>query len=699
MSKFLIERKNYSLCLEKTEDGVLLCGGKFGAVTVAQSTLFTMLLRNLESGEDITLTAETGWKYVRETEGKDYLRFDFGSPEMHADLMISVTLQLSERGVHFETEVSNLDERYSALETTYPIPQIENDVFDLFVTSGPGRVLRDIRHREYKWERWCPSAHLCMQYMAFMAEGDALYVGHHDRESRTKRYRLYSNEGNCSFAVAYPAENLGKGANSHRLRGGVSWEYVRGDWYDVTMRYAEFAHTADWIPYINEEGRPDTPKAFKELPFWVFDFLPNIPEQGNNMPESLRYAGITDKDAWWREGIRIKENLGVPIGYHVYNWHKIAFNVDYPHFLPAKDDFAAGVAKMKEKGILVAPYINSSSWESRDVAPDGSETFADVGFKCAAKDVNGHIKGTRYPQIKPDGERVNLVQTCPTTPTWQRIMTRLTTRLENELGVNGVYYDQSAADPALPCTDPTHPHAPGNSGAWADGIRYMMHRVRAGKPAENFSFTECNAEPYMNAFDGYLTWHWGDEDEVPAFPAVYSKYITMLGRVIKGVKKADKFLTRFTFITSLCFGQQIGWCNCDVQDDPTVFPLLKKVVKTRYALRDVFITGSMLRPPVITSNLPDHKTDKHIWTKNDIRMPSTVAGAWQSRDKSAIHIFLCNADEQAGECTVTLRASEYGITKELPAALAPYAPALDPVTDTLTLHARIKGADLLHITI
>ncbi len=44
--------------------------------------------------------------------------------------------------------------------------------------------------------------------------------------------------------------------------------------------------------------------------------------------------------------------------------------------------------------------------------------------------------------------------------------------------------------------------------------------------------TECNAEPFLKWFDGYLTWHWQYDGQVPAFPAIYGGAIQMFGRAI-----------------------------------------------------------------------------------------------------------------------------------------------------------------------
>ena len=691
-----IERENFSVVFEKTAKGARIAGGHFGAIRIKETPLFTLTVRDVATKEESFFSSMEGFGEVTVRERGGQMRFFFRGHESGMNLAITVTANPTEKGITFQTDVSNLDGRYSVMEVSYPIPTVENDIFDLFVTSGPGRVIEDFRHKNLRLNWMYPSSRFCMQYMAVFAEGDALYLGHHDREARTKYYNLSSENGELTLGVSYPAEGMGMPANSFSLRGGATWEYIKGDWYDCAMRYGEFVQTADWLPALGDYGRPDTPDYFKEIPFWIMDFMPNIPEQGDNMPETLRYRNNTDKSAWWREAIRLKEALGLPVGYHIYNWHKNAFNIDYPHFLPAKDDFKEGVERVREAGIYIAPYINASSWESRDNAPTPEESFAVSGIHEAAKDKDGNLFVEVYPQIKPDGQKTNLIAVCPSSPVWQRMISRLSERIEDEIGVDGIYYDQTAAMGARPCTDPNHRHAPGNSGAWIEGTRSLFRRIRAEKDENKFSFSECNAEPYMDCFDGYLTWHWGENGEVPAFAVIYSKYITMLGRVINGWRKKDFIYSRYTFAKSFVQGQQLGWINHDVQDNNEVFPFLYKLAHMRYDMRALFVTGTMLRPPLVSTDLPMHTSTPHMWGGEDLVVPTVLAGGWKSKEGKT-HLFVFNIRDEAGECKISLRASEYGITNAIPSSLTAFAPVWDKESDTLTLTFHLDKQDAIHI--
>ena len=95
----------------------------------------------------------------------------------------------------------------------------------------------------------------------------------------------------------------------------------------------------------------------------------------------------------------------------------------------------------------------------------------------------------------------------------------------------------------------------------------MMDKIRMHKPADSFYFSECNAEPYLKSFDGFLTWMWVRDGEVPAFSAIYAGYTQMLGRCTIGRKKEDFDFFKYCTAKSLLYGQQLGWCKADVLFD------------------------------------------------------------------------------------------------------------------------------------
>jgi hypothetical protein len=86
-----------------------------------------------------------------------------------------------------------------------------------------------------------------------------------------------------------------------------------------------------------------------------------------------------------------------------------------------------------------------------------------------------------------------------------------------------------------------------------------------------------------------------------------------------------------------------------------------------------------------------------MWGGDDLVVDTVLAGGWRASDGKT-HLFVFNIRDEAGEATVSLRASEYGITGEnIPAALADLAPHLDAASDTLTLKFSLSAQDAIHI--
>ena len=76
-------------------------------------------------------------------------------------------------------------------------------------------------------------------------------------------------------------------------------------------------------------GRADTPGWMRELSAWTM--TGGAPgECVDRVKEFRRY-------------------LGLPVGFHWYNWHQIPFDNDYPHYFPPKQGFAEGAADCKQQ--------------------------------------------------------------------------------------------------------------------------------------------------------------------------------------------------------------------------------------------------------------------------------------------------------------------------------------------------------------
>ena len=254
-----------------------------------------------------------------------------------------------------------------------------------------------------------------------------------------------------------------------------------------------------------------------------------------------------------------------------------------------------------------------------------------------------------YASHEPDGRLAELAVMCPQSAIWRRELAAIVKRLANEYVMDAVYIDQVAAANANLCCDPTHSHPSGNGDWWVESYRLLMERLRSEAP-EGFGFTtECNAEPYADQFDGFLTWVWIMPNLVPFFPAVYAGRIAMLGRNTNGYKKQDLPYFRFHLAQAVLFGQQMGWINADVVDDAEKMSFLKEMTGLRWKFRDFFSHGDMLRPPKLEGENPHFLTDTGMGYSIMFDAETLLAGAWRRRRDQSVLMMLINVGDTEQE--------------------------------------------------
>ncbi len=643
-----IQKDTWSLSVCVSECGARLESGHFGNISLLSSPLF-QLKEEDRDGIIHESDSAAGWETVRHEHSENMLKLWFAK----ADLTVILTGEIDARGISWTTDILNRSEDFSVTEVTYPIPTVKGEPLHLFTPEFSGRAITDTEKHPYELHRRYLGHRTSMQYFAWWNEAGGLYLGVHDPDASMKLFDVTAKNAEGHLQIIYPAVGSGEPANSFTLGGTMRWEFFLGDWYDATLIYADFVHkNATWLP---TKGRPDTPQRYKDIPFWICDYIPNSEKQGDARPRVL--AAVSErygKDYWVDAAIQLKERLGTPVAYHVYNWHEIPFNINYPHFMPAKEIVREGFQKLKEAGVYVFPYINGVSWEMNDADEGFEENFSNTGIHGATI-VDGAPFFETYPQQKATGLDTRLAPICPTFTRWHEIIEDVTREVEKTLPVDGIYFDQVACFSPLPCRHPEHTHRPGGGTYWTEGYQQMMAKINAERPAEAFYFSESNGEAYVGSFDGLLTWKWCVGDDVPAFPILYAGYVQMVGRYTDGARRDDDDFFRYHLAEALLFGQQPGWINAYVIYNEKRMCFLEKIVHTRYQYTRLFNEGRPLRPPMVESDLPPVTSSK-------ITMRQVVAGIWQRDDRSKTVLFVVNISEKTAHATLRLRPQEYGVS-------------------------------------
>ena len=654
----VIGAADLGLILQRAQHGIRLLSLFDSAadqefLTADPLPLFALKLRDVKTKQDFSLAADAGWSDVEVISAKPgegvEIRWKGPQQERLGDLQVTVRATPDHRAgaIRWTLDLTNKSSSLSVRRVVFPqiaLAELGPEA-EVFFPRAPGEVQRGLWQRAFRCRGTYPSGWTSMQFMAAYDEkhNTGLYFAVHDPKSSTKDISVESRppDGSVVLSFDHPAENMDAAGNDFALGGEAVWRVLRGDWFDAAGIYGDWVRRhARWFPKLTAQGRNDTPKWMRELPVWVM--TGGAPKEC--VPKVEEFAKF----------------VGVPVGFHWYNWHQIPFDNDYPHYFPAKEGFADGVRRLQSSGVYVMPYINGRLWDTRDKGAKDFE-FSRLALPAASKDENGEPYVETYGSKETDGSRVRLAAMCPATELWQQRVRQIVLRLFDECGVKAVYIDQVAAARPRLCFDKTHGHPTGGGHWWTEAYGRMLESIHRAMPEDRVLTTECNAEPYAKWFDGYLTWHWQHDGQVPAFPAVYGGAIQMFGRAYRGGETKDLAL-RMKAGQQLVFGEQIGWFDPGVIRDKENAEFLRQVVRLRWQLRRYFYAGRMARPPKLQGEIPKVRADWQWSGEWPVTTDAVLTGAWRLPEEKRCVLLLVNVSDELVGKVLDLDAGQYGFS-------------------------------------
>jgi hypothetical protein len=188
----------------------------------------------------------------------------------------------------------------------------------------------------------------------------------------------------------------------------------------------------------------------------------------------------------------------------------------------------------------------------------------------------------------------------------------------------------------------------------------MLHSIRNEMPEGAMLTTECNSEPFAQVFDGYLSWTWQHDGQVPAFMVVYGGAIQMFGRQNGGTTAAKRMKCAQQFV----FGEQIGWMSPEmINEDEGTTELLRQCVRLRWKLKEYFAEGEMARPPGLIGDVPEITADWEWGGQKNwlVTADAVLTGAWRIPGKGRTVLLFANAGEEPVTAEITFDANEYGL--------------------------------------
>lgn len=173
--------------------------------------------------------------------------------------------------------------------------------------------------------------------------------------------------------------------------------------------------------------------------------------------------------------------------------------------------------------------------------------------------------------------------------------------------------------------------------------------------------TECTAEPYLQCFDGYLSWHWQENNAVPLMPAIYGDKIRFFSRAYNAA--GDIMLVhRMKMGQQLVFGESLGWLDPGAIHEAKFGPFMRDAAQTRWRLR-MYYRGRMMRPPTVEGKVDDVTGD---WQWGGVRMVTMSAvqvGAFKAED-GGVAVVMANVSEKPQEFDLVMAVKEWGVKGE-----------------------------------
>mmetsp|Transcript_30375 Transcript_30375/g.48477 ORF Transcript_30375/g.48477 Transcript_30375/m.48477 type:complete len:650 (+) Transcript_30375:379-2328(+) len=459
-----------------------------------------------------------------------------------------------------------------------------------------------------------PGEAATMQCLSMWNRHGGVYVGAHDETFATKVFG-YSAGSHFSVKQDVPDPNT---TLIFRSKYSLVIEPFRGDWYDMTQIYRKFA--------VNVLGTKNVKPFSKrtDLPGWLETTSVWVNSHWQEHDVFSKTGGDPTVVENRVNNIIKRFNLNGSLGLHWYEWDDLGykhgsqyenctsdycgFDTNYPEYFPARSDFGKVVHRLRQKGIVVAPYINGRIFDM------GTKSWNGQNITAAATQEDG----ARYEESY--GSHASFAVMCPASATWQDILATTVSRLASEFSVDMVYIDQiGAAGPKQCCSGKAHNHSNHGGHYWATGQNTMANKAKHNSNGI-LLMTEGLAESYIPSIDYFLPLqsssvpYTGAIHVVPAFPAVYGGFYAAAGSKFYTQDLAqdpDQFTAKLT--KQYILGMHLGWFSLgglhyskskdmalydqlmSSKSDPAI-AYLSKVEFAKQRLKNFFIYGRATKP-------------------------------------------------------------------------------------------------------
>lgn len=480
---------------------------------------------------------------------------------------------------------------------------------------------------------------ISLQLVSLYQEGEGgFYLVTQDSSGHAKGFPLTGGDGWFVMSVLHHPEVFSPGNDilqPYPLHIGA----FDGGWQDAATIYRDWALKQPWVDHGRIDDRTDVPSWWRESGLTLH--LESYNDWGVeeiSMPQGKAVVEFLDNQ------------LGSPF---TVRWRG-GFQVLRPNEIIEFTDFAhrrnASVLYHTNGRLdfgLADPILNSAAtldWQGIPYTEDNPYWTGTI--MCPASDIlRNHLANQ-----------------------WSTVL---------DHGADGVYVDQIAVSPWVPCFDTTHGHEPGQTGAWWVEEQHSLQRdaVQSLDPLHSMALwsSEMQGELYLPLYSSSLSWQVGVETLfgmrfadaarfIPLFQFVYGEYTAPFG--------ADSPLTDWTvespildynlaydFITGKCpgvFHNPGGNFDIDRLDTPT-FDYLLSLAELRAGLLNAFLYGGrLLKDPSIGVGRVSVAFENLVGEEYRIHNTTRVLySTWKAPDDRAA-VILTNWQSQSNPVSITV---------------------------------------------
>ena len=465
-----------------------------------------------------------------------------------------------------------------------------------------------------------------MQFTALLGDDRGLYIGEHDPTAAWKDTQWSANAQaqTLTYDISHPVLDWGSDApvRQYESPGDCVIGPFEGDWFDVACIYRKWAVTAPWCAKGPMYQRKDYPKWLLNLDYWACGHLGDYHDQQREFikRDLFDFPNTATHDYGY---------YGQPYQHDV--------NVDYFPPRCGSVNYQKINQKLRARGGRVIPYVIGWMWNA------GTDSYQLSGTKEKGAMIGEDGESVLWAELSPAEENVAM---CPASQIWRDKLTSVSMEHVKRYRTGGVYFDYFT-NHMNDCHNPGHGHALGGGDYWARGVRGLYKQVRDTVREFDPEAMLCGEDPGEFALD-VLDAHYTSTYpyDAPVWQAVYHDYTQLFGGMHwmeEGpVPVGRQWLRGHMNSVSGTWGYHKGGAL------PEAAQWQHDLLRCHHEFARPYLGyGHMLRPPVVTGDLP-------TITKKGGDGPFTVLAvegtAWRAHDGS-VGIFFFNYEDQAHQFT------------------------------------------------